>query len=151
MGYCSSAEVSVRVSALRADSLQSPGNLVFGPFHRYRCIANDVKRRGRGRNKSAGIEAQTSEVQNFLSYFCLRPNLIGDLSSRIHGRRNCSLKTDIFPRSETLSANRFLQLVIRKPVLSPATLFIHLDPPRTGNFKKQDRHVRQVSHSSVND
>src|SRR6267378_2837520 len=116
MGYCSSAEVSVRVSALRAYSHQSPGNLVFGPFHRHRCIANDV--RGRGRDEPAGIEAQTSEIQNFLSYFCLRPNLICDLSSRIHERRNCSLKTDIFPRSETLSANRFLQLVICKPVLN---------------------------------
>ena len=42
---------------------------------RYRRIANDVKGRGSGRNKSTGKEAQASEVQNFLSHCCLRPEL----------------------------------------------------------------------------
>ena len=44
------------------------GNLVLEPFIRYRRIANDVKRRARGRDRSTGIEARASEVQNFLSY-----------------------------------------------------------------------------------
>ena len=54
---------------------QSSGNQVLGPFIRYRRFANDVKRRWRGRDKSTGIEAQASEVQNFLSYSCLWPEL----------------------------------------------------------------------------
>jgi hypothetical protein len=44
--------------------LGESGPRAFYPVSR---IANDVNCRGRGRDKSTGIEAQASEVQNFLS------------------------------------------------------------------------------------
>ena len=84
----------------RSGALTSiPGESGSRAVYPYRRIANDVKRRRRGRDKSTGKEAQAPEVQNFVLLLSLAGIALLDRLSVGFGRTVANAPNIARPRT----------------------------------------------------